>query len=175
MANNLHPSEITVKRHYENLGYYVESHGVLDFMVYKDNERICVEVKTPTDKLSEAQVSVAELLALLGVETRIALVVDDTVHCVPLQGLANLVEELKKTNLQLARDLGKLMHMPAYEFEPTEALRNSKRALVDRTMQARGIERKPPLRSPFLFGAKPKRRLQPQQLLGKRTPFLLWS
>ena len=50
-------------------GWQVARRGWPDFICWKDNQAVCVEVKnSKDDKLSEAQATVMELLANLGVK-----------------------------------------------------------------------------------------------------------
>lgn len=168
MSNgHLWPAEEVVQKYFEDLNYTVDRYHVLDFMIYDEKKRFCVEVKTPKDKLSSVQISVGELLSAIGVETYV--VVADSVHLIhiaPMRGLIPYIEGLKETDVATARILGSIVRIPSYEFESDPSLRLIKKNRIDKTLEASGRKRREPFCSPFLRGKKlEKISLRPEQLL----------
>lgn len=55
----------------KSFGYEVQRHGWPDFIIFKDDEIIAVEVKSFRDRLSEKQIKVINLLNKFGIKSRV--------------------------------------------------------------------------------------------------------
>lgn len=134
--SELRPAESIAKHHYERRGWHVEAHGLLGFLLYHNNVRQAVEVKQlGTDTLSPEQVAAAEMLAIIGVESLVCIVEGDSVaYDVPIRGLRSYVESIALSEPRRAKDLGALLHIPRWTFEPDKRKRERKRETIEQSL-----------------------------------------
>jgi len=134
-------AELFVTQYYQQKGWSVHNNGgTIDLIITRKKQFKLIEVKTGSDRLSDKQLAVLTAAEIAGVRAAVALVFCQTfpwehrrnslsdyrngsvcpacrVFEFPVSSIRKKSFDTVKCNLKLAKAIGRLLRIPAYEYE----------------------------------------------------------